>query len=223
VAFEALEKMVAGFVNATGCDDIMITSGHRTVAEQQSVYDSKVEKNGAEYAANYVANPGFSEHHTGLACDLTFYTDAGATIPVSDHENGHWLGEHCMEYGFILRYQEDKVAITKIAYEPWHFRFVGVPHALAVNKLDLCWEEYCEAIKNYVFDTRMLHISPDGTVKAVETAELPVEGGGWLVYYVPMAAEGQTEVKIPRGEMYSNYEIEGNNADGFVVTITLAN
>jgi len=217
----ALEKLVLGLTEATGCDDLMVVSGYRNTAEQQSVYDSKLAANGEEYAKNYVAQPGFSEHHTGLACDLTFFTDDGATIPITDHQYGSWLKEHGDEYGFIERYPKDKVEITKTAYEAWHYRYVGVPHALAVNNLGLCWEEYSEIIKNYTFDTRMMHISPDGIVKVVETAELPVEGGGWLTYYVPSAAEGQTEVKIPRGDLYSNYEVEGNNADGWIVTITL--
>ena len=75
--------------------------------------------------------PGHSEHQTGLAVDLNGSTACYA-----------WLAEHCWEYGFILRYPADRIEITGIIYEPWHFRYVGTELSLELQKLDLCMEEY---------------------------------------------------------------------------------
>lgn len=59
-----------------------------------------------------------------------------------------WLAAHCAEYGFVIRYPEDKESVTGIIYEPWHLRFVGVKHAKRMNELNMCLEEYCEYIKS---------------------------------------------------------------------------
>ena len=163
--------------------------------------------------------PGFSEHNTGLACDVSFYTDDGASIPVSEYEHGWWLAANCAREGFIRRYPEDKVDITGIANEPWHFRYVGIPHARICSSRNWCLEEYVEGVKAYTADGVMLYVAADGTVSEVNAAEGLPTSGGWLVYYVPKtAAGGVTEVRVPRG---SDYEISGNNADGFVVTVDL--
>lgn len=219
-AFAALEAMVVDLTADTGCDDLLIVSGHRTVAEQQRIYDNYLASNGQDYVDQYVADPGYSEHHTGLACDLSFYTDEGYSVPIADHEFGYWLGENCMRQGFIRRYPEDKVDITKISYEAWHFRYVGIPHAYACTALNQCLEEYIDTLKNYTSDTKMLHIKADGTVEDVEVSALPVEGG-WLAYYVPMTEGDESKIKLLREEMYDNYEISGNNTDGYIVTVTL--
>lgn len=219
-AFDALEKMVLALEADTGCDDLLLNSGYRNVDSQIYLYNQSVANNGEEYAENYVAKPGYSEHHTGLSCDLTFYTDDGKIVPITDHQNGSWLGVEGINYGFVRRYPQDKVDITKIAYEAWHFRYVGIPHALAMTERDFCLEEYIDAVKSYTPDTQMLHVKESGALDEVSVESLPTEDG-WLVYYVP-AAEGETtDIRIPRGNAYSEYEISGNNVDGFIVTITL--
>lgn len=220
-ALEALDALHNGLIAETGCDDLLIVSGHRTVAEQQSVYDGYLASNGQEYVDQYVATPTFSEHHTGLACDLSFFTDEGYSVPISDHEFGYWLGENCAKYGYVRRYPEDKVDITKISYEAWHFRYVGVPHANAMTTLDYCLEEYVDYIKGYTADTKLLHILSDGTVADVDvTADIPMSDG-WLVYYAPMTEGDTTDIKLLRGDAYLNYDISGNNVDGYIVTVTL--
>jgi len=197
---------------------MLIVSSYRNTADQQSVYDSKVASNGEEYAKNYVANPGYSEHHTGTACDLSFYRlSDGASIPVSDHDFGYWLTDHCAEYGFILRYPDNKVDITKISYEPWHFRYVGKPHAAVIMKAGMCLEEYIDSVRNYTLDRVLLHTAEDGTTSEVPADALP--RNGYVIYYIP-AAEGETtEIRIPKG--YEDYIVSGNNADGFIVTVYL--
>lgn len=219
-AFDALEEMVIALEEDTGCDDLLLNSGYRNTESQTYIYNTNVAENGEEYAQAYVAQPGYSEHHTGLACDLTFYTDDGQIISIADHEYGYWLGVNCIENGFVRRYPSDKVDITKIAYEAWHFRYVGVPHAYAMTEFDYCLEEYIDAVKAYTSDTTMLYVKKNARVDEVTVDSLPTEGG-WLVYFVPASDGETTDIKLPRGEKYTNYEISGNNVDGFIVTITL--
>lgn len=218
VAFDAFEEMVNGLNDATGCDDVIINSGYRTYEDQVDIYDYYVEAKGEDYAKDYVANPGQSEHHTGLACDLSFYLDAGYSEPVGKHEHGGWLSEHCTDYGFIIRYPESKVKYTHIAYEAWHFRYVGLTHAKAMNALDMCLEEYVEYLTKYTLDKKLMFVSNDGKVTDVSPTEL-LSGGGVLVYYVPAEKKGDTTVTVLGTENPDSYTISGTNTGGYVVTV----
>lgn len=220
-AFAALEELVAGLVADTGCDDLLLYSGHRTLADQQRIWDSNMASYGEEYTKTYVAVPGHSEHHTGYACDLGFYTDDGLSIPLVDHEYGTWVWEHCTEYGYILRYPAEKADITGIGHEQWHFRYVGLAHAYAVDALDFCYEEYVDYLRGYTSDTKLLHISDDRELSDVTVDTLQSVSGGWLTYFVPASSGDTTDIFIPVGEKFDNYEISGNNVDGFIVTIDL--
>lgn len=222
-AFAALERLVVDMKTATGTSDLMIVSGYRTYQDQVDIYDSYVSSYGEEYAKSYVADPGHSEHQTGLACDLKFYTSDGYAVSMADYEYGPWVGENCMYEGFIRRYPEDKVDITKISYEAWHFRYVGIPHAYAITTLGCCLEEYIDYLKDYTTDTKILHINDDMTLEEVEAssvAENDLEGG-WLTYYVPMSDGDSTDIPVLQGDAYGEYEISGNNIDGFIVTVEL--
>lgn len=219
-AFAALDKMTAD-LRAAGCGEwLLLTSGYRDTAEQQQIWDNNMAQNGEEYTKMYVALPGYSEHHTGLAADLTFFRYDYASIPVADHEFGPWLWNNCANYGFILRYQADKVDITHTAYEAWHFRYVGVPHAYATIALDYCYEEYIDYIRGYTATTKLFHVKPDKTTSAVAAEDASSVNSGWLIYYVPASEGDTTEILIPFEEGSVSYEISGNNADGFIVTVT---
>lgn len=212
----AMNKFADAFAADTGCYELVVNSAYRSTADQQSIYDNSVQKNGEEYAKQYVATPGYSEHHTGMAVDLTFYrASEGISIPVAQHPNGGWLKEHCGEYGFIIRYPDDKAEITKISYEPWHFRFVGKPHAAVIMKTGLCLEEYIGLMKSYTLDTKLLHAKEDGTTAEVSVLEIPAEG--YIIYFVPASSEETTDIRIPKG--YEHYIVSGNNEDGFIVTV----
>ena len=97
--------------------------------------------------ATMIAIPGTSEHHTGLAADIVTPTHQTLDPEFADTAAGKWLQENAAEYGFILRYPEDKQDITKIIYESWHYRYVGVDHAKAITENELCLEEYLEILK----------------------------------------------------------------------------
>ena len=98
--------------------------------------------------ATMIAIPGTSEHHTGLAADIVTPTHQTLDPEFADTDAGKWLQENAAEYGFILRYPEDKQDITEIIYESWHYRYVGVDHAMAIKENGLCLEEYLEILKD---------------------------------------------------------------------------
>ena len=130
---------------------IRIREGHRSYAEQQQVYDNITAKYidqgnsravAIERAGMVAALPGYSEHHTGLAIDFSYGADADAQAVMWE-----WLGVNAHVYGFILRYPESREDITGYNYEPWHYRYVGREHALAMFERCLTLEEYLEALE----------------------------------------------------------------------------
>ncbi len=134
---------------------LRIVSTYRTVERSDYLYTSKVseyqalgysEEDAAVEAARWVAPPRQSEHNAGLAIDVVSrdYDQVYGDLmhEFEDFPAFTWLSEHCAEFGFILRYPEDKQEITGITYEPWHYRYVGVEHAQKMQELDLCLEEY---------------------------------------------------------------------------------
>ena len=131
----------------------VVVSGHRTHAYQERLYKNKVSRVQAEgysyedalvEAAKVVAIPGTSEHQLGLAVDIVdsrsySLTDYQATLPAQK-----WLMAHSWEYGFILRYPDDKTDVTGIIYEPWHYRYVGTELAKTLYESGLTLEEYLQ-------------------------------------------------------------------------------
>jgi LAS superfamily LD-carboxypeptidase LdcB len=107
---------------------IIVTSSFRSSSDQQELLKSSIAEYGAAWANEFIATPGHSEHQLGLAVDLSSYTPA-CKANFSNCNLGEptaqWLATHAPQYGFIVRYPEDKVAITGVSHESWHFRFVG--------------------------------------------------------------------------------------------------
>lgn len=105
-----------------------LDSARRSVAEQQRIMDDFTEKYGADYALKTVAQPGYSEHHTGLALDLYLIIDGKDVVENEDMiqypEIWETIHSKLADYGFILRYLQDKEHITGYGYEPWHIRYV---------------------------------------------------------------------------------------------------
>lgn len=124
----------------------VVSSGYRTAKQQQSEMDDKIQEyigdgksddEARTLAATYVAQVGYSEHEAGLAIDIV------AKANKSDDDTvWAWMKEHCAEYGFILRYPEDKEGVTGMSYEPWHFRYVGVEAAQKIMGAGITLEEY---------------------------------------------------------------------------------
>lgn len=134
-------------------DGITLTpySGYRSYERQKYNYNNLTETymsrygisraEAAEKAATVILPPGTSEHNLGLAMDICNTKDSFATQKEYD-----WLMEHAHEYGFILRYTEEKMPITGIVDEPWHWRYVGVEYAEKIKNSGLCLEEYLDSV-----------------------------------------------------------------------------
>ena len=123
----------------------LINESYRSAERQQQIldkYTAKYEGQGMSHEAalakalTQVAVPGASEHQLGLALDIIAEYDSDSTA------TWNWLRDNAWRYGFILRYPADKEEITGITYEPWHFRYVGVPTAQEITEAGLCLEEY---------------------------------------------------------------------------------
>ena len=115
----------------------MVVSAYRTEDYQRNLYNGKVRTSGKAYADNYSARAGHSEHQTGLAIDI------GSTLTSFEYTaEFKWLQNHAHEYGYILRYPKGKEWITGYAYEPWHYRFVGIDAAKVIYEEGITFEEY---------------------------------------------------------------------------------
>lgn len=144
-AVAALQTMLEA-ATADGVTGWQISAGYRSYNYQQTLFDRQVKQYQAEGMSRdkavsatrlTVADPGTSEHHTGLAFDVTV---AGTTFKGTDQQK--WLHKNCWDYGFIIRYQEDKEKITGFLAEAWHIRYVGVKHSVVMRDKNLCLEEY---------------------------------------------------------------------------------
>ena len=147
-AADALLRMLEA-AKADGITNWQVSAAYRSYAEQQRIFDNKVksfQNNNPDWslsrcrsaASVTVADPGASEHHTGLAFDMTV---PNTSMFLSTPQCA-WLHEHCWEYGFILRYTDEKQQITGFAGEAWHIRYVGTEHSLAMQQSGQCLEEY---------------------------------------------------------------------------------
>ena len=128
--------------------NVYLSSTYRGRYVQNMLYERKVEQYGEEVAKTIVLPPGTSEHQTGLAADITDIPYDFKTKEIENTDTFKWLNEHSADYGFILRYPKDKEDITKVIYEPWHFRYVGKEVANYIKENNLCLEEFIELIKN---------------------------------------------------------------------------
>lgn len=153
---EALTKML-GDAKKEGLDPF-ICSAYRTNKLQTRLFNNKVNqyksqgyeiKEAEEKASYWVTLPRTSEHEIGLAVDIV--SKKYQTLDESQEKTAlqKWLMEHCTDYGFILRYPTEKKEITKINYEPWHYRYVGIEDAKFMKKKDFCLEEYIDFLKQY--------------------------------------------------------------------------
>lgn len=127
---------------------LFVREGYRTQEEQQEIMDEKImsymeegysKKEARNLAEKYVAKPGTSEHQLGLSIDIN-----ADTTKCSSESVYKWLDENAYRYGFIKRYPSDKVEITGINNEPWHYRYVGKDAANEMKETGMCLEEYVE-------------------------------------------------------------------------------
>lgn len=195
---KCLNSLLRLFSDIKADNQIVLVSGLRNKAEQCTIYENSLIENGRDFTEKYVALPDTSEHQSGLAIDLglnmkdidfirPYFPDEGICLKFKNKAAG---------YGFVLRYPEDKTDITGIAFEPWHFRYVGIPHSLIMQEKELVLEEYISYIRQF-------------------TAKFPLKFGRYTIFYLPYR---ETDCYIDINDKLS-YSISGNNIDGVIVTL----
>ena len=172
-----------GAAEKEGVRSFSITSGFRGFEEQSVLYQ--------EMGSDYALPAGFSEHNLGLSLDV------GSThLKMANAPEGKWIEENAWKYGFILRYPKDKTDITGIQYEPWHIRYVGLPHSAIMKEKNFALEEYLDYLK----EEKQISVS--------------MNEKKYTITYYPIP---QTRtINIPDD---SYYEISGNNMDGVFLTV----
>lgn len=186
-----------------GWQNIVPVSGWRSFEEQQEIWDDSMAESGRAFTEKYVAVPGHSEHQTGLAIDLGLKQEVVDFIRPDFPYTGicQTFRKKAADYGFIERYPAGKEGITGIGHEPWHFRYVGIPHAAIMAERDLTLEDYIVFIKQFPLGQRPYHFYYNGQ-------EI-------LVSYLKAEQEGCTKLQVDTTMPYS---ISGNNVDGFIIT-----
>lgn len=135
--------------------NIKVVSGYRGVERQTTRNQDEIaaytRRGYSEQDAVALANmeqPPYlqSEHSLGLSVDLLDSGSSSVSIAFEQTDEFKWLIKNAAQYGFILRYPEDKVEVTGMVYKPWHFRYVGREHAEKIQQQGLCLEEYLQQI-----------------------------------------------------------------------------
>ena len=138
-------------MNNAGINHIWAQSAYRNPKKQEHLIqesiqeyleEGKTEEEAKALTARSIGEPYKSEHNLGLAVDFN-----DVNYEFEEEKAFSWLVENAENYGFILRYPKDKEEITKIKYEPWHWRYVGIENAKEINKLGFCLEEYIHYLK----------------------------------------------------------------------------
>lgn len=99
---------------------LLLVSAFRSVAYQQGIFDRKLAAGESmEQILRVNVPPGYSEHHTGRAVDLTTPGCAPLTEAFETTAAFAWLLQHGCRFGFTMSYPQDNPA--GVAYEPWHW------------------------------------------------------------------------------------------------------
>ncbi|WP_342433507.1 M15 family metallopeptidase [Neobacillus sp. FSL H8-0543] len=178
----AFGKMVAA-AEKEGVHHFSINSGYRDFQEQSLLYE--------EMGSDYALPAGYSEHNLGVSLDV------GSTkAPMNEAPEGKWIEENAWKSGFILRYPKDKTHVTGIQYEPWHIRYVGLPHSAIIQEKNFALEEYLD------------YLTQEKNIIAT------FKGQKYTVSYYTVS-ESET-IQLPKNQAF---EISGNNMDGVIVTV----
>lgn len=190
--------------NLDATEQILAVSGWRSQQEQASIYRDSMQQNGEAFTKHYVALPAHSEHQTGLAIDL------GLNLPSVDFLRPYFpdtgicgaFRRKSVLFGFVERYAKGNEALTGIAHEPWHFRYVGAPHAEIMRDKDLCLEEYLTFLREQTSrHIPYLHQTNEQTIE---------------LFYLEAARSGETLFAL---DDHLPYLVSGDNKNGFIVTV----
>lgn len=202
--------LLAGALDEVGAGGrIVPVSGYRPLREQRQIYEDSLKENGREFTEKYVALPDHSEHQTGLAIDLGENRDEIDFIRPDFPYEGicQEFRRQAADYGFVERYQKEKVSVTRIAHEPWHFRYVGCPHAALMNEHGMALEEYIPWLRQFPCDGKHL-FTGNGRYEAE-------------IFFVPMIFDNRPAMRTVRLALppCTAYQVSGNNIDGCIITL----
>lgn len=195
-AAQALDSLMAVI---GGWEGIAPVSGWRAQEEQEAIWADSLAENGLAFTQTYVALPGHSEHQTGLAIDLGRKSDHIDFIRPDFPYEGlcQTFRREMARFGFIQRYPAGKEGVTGIGHEPWHFRYVGQPHAAIMEARGLTLEEYIAWLREFPYE---------GCRYREKT---------YALSFLPASPQGPTVVELPDGLCCA---LSGNNLDGFILT-----
>ena len=140
-------------MKSVGINNIWVQSAYRSIEYQEKLYNNRIneylklglKKEEAEsLTLKYINKPGESEHNLGLAVDFNRVNEDFKNTKAFE-----WLSKNAKDYGFVMRYPEEKANITGIEYEPWHWRYVGKENAYKMNELNMCLEEYIKYLEEH--------------------------------------------------------------------------
>jgi len=183
----ALNAIAALFEDGQHIAEFFITSGYRSVGRQAEIYANVADR-------MYVMPPGHSEHNLGLAADILAPGIQMNSAQMSGTPEAVWLAENAWRHGLVLRYPYGTTHITQVAYEPWHFRYVGRVHAWYMTTTGMVLEEYLAYLEaNGEFSTTLYGVT----------------------YYVMYQQPVDGRLYVPR---YLPFNISASNRGGYVIT-----
>lgn len=180
---ESLCSLFDGYAASNGYTNLQIYSTLDSTLDVSSIYTNVL-----------------PDRSCGYSFDIGLITSTGEVVPYIKKRN-EWMVTNAWEYGFVLRYPEDKTEITGITYAPHHFRYVGKLHAAIMHANNFCLEEYLNYLQSYTMESGGLSYT-DGIQS-------------YIIYYVPADPSGTTTVQLPKDIAYS---VSGDNRGGFIIT-----
>jgi LAS superfamily LD-carboxypeptidase LdcB len=165
-AAEYFDKMIAAMREDNL--NLVIVSTYRSIARQRNLFNNAAASRGVQRAERSIARPGHSEHNTGLAIDV-LHRGATGSLSSMRFENTSqfsWLVDNAHQYGFILRYPLGYTQISGYIFEPWHWRYVGIPIATAMHSRGIVsYEDFYgrfliqsmrDRVSEYIFEQQRL-------------------------------------------------------------------
>jgi zinc D-Ala-D-Ala dipeptidase/carboxypeptidase len=183
-------------------NEIVPVSGYRSLQNQNKVYENSLKQNGKALTDKYIPEEEQSEHGTGLAIDLSENTNYLDNLRPNFPKKGicSQFRKIAPRFGFIERYPKNKTAVTGVNHEPWHYRYVGYPHSLIMEEMDLTMEEYISCLNSHPRDHAL---------------KFRDEKYYYKIFSIQINEE-MKEIHIPDN---TTFMLSGNNVDGFIMTM----
>lgn len=218
-AYEALGEALEA-AKADGLEYFIVREGYRSVAEQEALFNERMEKNSSKYSGNRLIEetkrsvnyPGTSDYHTGLSFRMDVYQRGNSELNnqkfQAESAQGAWLTENCWKYGIIFRFPtkdfpnsswEDKSYKTGVSSELNLYRYVGKAHSAAMKVMGMCLEEYIE----FLIDHPHICVYQDGALK-YEIVRIK-------------GADESTSYSLPVPNPANDYQASLDNMDGIVM------